>query len=100
MIGAREATEVAFLNPLRNMINRASASHLHALVVPGPEVALAAGLDLRAAGLTVAAGPRQANVLLLLMPLSDKMLAAASVGDPCPLGLGIFRRIPSCSPRF
>ncbi len=79
MIGAREAAKVAFLNPLRNMINRASAQHLHALVVPGPEVALAAGLDLRAAGLALAAGPRQANVLLLLMPLSDKMLAAASV---------------------
>ncbi len=79
MIGAREAREVAFLNPLRSMINRASAQHLHALVVPGPEVALAAGLDLRAAGLTLAAGPRQANVLLLLTPLSDKMLAAASV---------------------
>lgn len=60
--GAREGRPSA----LRKLLARAAARDLAALVVPGPEVARAAGLDLEAAGLSLAAGPRQASVLVVL----------------------------------
>ncbi|MCF6272888.1 MAG: hypothetical protein L3J37_06805 [Rhodobacteraceae bacterium] len=102
MIGARETTEGGFFSPLQNIISRATAQRLSCLVVPGPELALASGLDLPAAGLALAAGPRQANVLLLVLPLSEKLLTAASIAYaqmPRPrmvlaLGEGTFSPLP------
>lgn len=60
--GAREGRT----SVVRRLLARAAARDLAALVVPGPEVARALGLDLEAAGLRLAAGPRQASVLVVL----------------------------------
>ncbi len=79
MFGAREATEGTVFAPLRRLIGRAMARDLRVLVVPGPDVALARGLDLEAAGLRLAANPREANVLLLIGPLGMQLRDAASV---------------------
>ncbi|MCF6326658.1 MAG: hypothetical protein L3J21_05125 [Devosiaceae bacterium] len=76
MFGSREFSKP---NLLHGLIGRATGNDLRVLVVPGPELALAGGLDLMDAGLRMASGPRDANVLLLLPPLGDKMLNAASV---------------------
>lgn len=76
MFGSREISKP---NLLHGLIGRATGNDLRVLVVPGPELALAGGLDLMDAGLRMASGPRDANMLLLLPPLGDKMLNAASV---------------------
>ena len=60
--GAREGR----LSGFRKLLARAVARDLSAIVVPGPDVARAAGLDLEAAGLSLAAGPRQASVLVVM----------------------------------
>lgn len=76
--GAREGS----LSGLRRLLARAAARDLCAFVVPGPEVARAAGLDLEAAGLALAAGPRQANVLAVVVPeagLPEALERAAEV---------------------
>ncbi|MDN5698637.1 MAG: hypothetical protein L0G70_11795, partial [Rubrobacter sp.] len=76
--GAREGRPSA----LRKLLARAAARNLAALVVPGPEMARAAGLDLESAGLSLAAGPRQANVLVVLSPpvgLPEALERAAEV---------------------
>ena len=76
--GAREGS----LSGVRRLLARAAARDLCALVVPGPEVARAAGLDLEAAGLSLAAGPRQANVLAVVIPeagLPEALERAAEV---------------------
>ncbi len=79
MFGAREASDSIVLAPLRRLIGRAMARDLRVLVVPGPDVALAHGLDLVAAGLRPAANPREANVLLLIGPLGTQLRDAASI---------------------
>jgi hypothetical protein len=79
MFGAREASDSTLLAPLRRLIGRAMARDLRVLVVPGPDVALAHGLDLAAVGLRLAANPREANVLLLIGPLGTQLRDAASV---------------------
>ncbi len=76
MFGSRQINKP---NLLHGLIGRATGSDLRILVVPGPELALANGLDLMDAGLRLASGSRDANVLLLLPPLGDKMLNAASI---------------------
>ena len=75
--GAREGS----LSGLRRLLARAAARSLYALVVPGAEVARAAGLDLESAGLSLAAGPRQASVLVILEPagLPEPLERAAEV---------------------
>ena len=60
--GAREGRA----SGLRRLLARAATRDLSALVVPGREVARAAGLDLESAGLSLAAGPRQASVLVVV----------------------------------
>ena len=64
---------------LRRILARATALRLSALVVPGPEVARAAGLDLEAEGLSVAASPREANVLVVVGKLPEGLARAAAV---------------------
>ncbi len=79
MIGARLSAHRPLLAPLRRLVAHASAADLRVLVVPGPDVALAAGLDLGAAGLRLADGPRSANVLLALGALPAKLADAAAI---------------------
>ncbi len=79
MFGARQSASGTVFAPLRRLVAGAMARDLRALVVPGADVALAAGLDLGAAGLMQAEGPRQANVLLVILPLPAAMLKAATV---------------------
>ncbi len=76
--GAREGG----FSGLRRLLARPAARDLCAFVVPGPEIARAAGLDLEAAGLSLAAGPRQANVLAVVIPeagLPEALERAAEV---------------------
>ena len=73
--GAREGT----LSGLRRLAAAAMARDLHAIIVPGPEVARARGLDIESAGLQIAATPRHANVLLLVGPVSRELGDAATV---------------------
>jgi len=76
MFGSRQIDKP---NLLHGLIARATGNDLRVLVVPGPELALANGLDLMDAGLPMASGPRDANVLLLLPTIGKKMLSAASI---------------------
>lgn len=64
---------------VRALIARAMARDLRAMVIPGPEVAWAAGLDVEAAGVRISATPRDANVLLLVGDLPPRLCAAAAV---------------------
>lgn len=73
--GARQGR----LSGPRRLAAAAMARDLRALVVPGPEVAWMRGLDLRAAGLRLAATPRDADVLLLIGPLPPRLCQAAAV---------------------
>ena len=73
--GAREARP----SLLRRLVSRAGARDLCAFVVPGPEVARARGLDLGAAGLSVSATPRHANVLVVVGELPVGLREAAVV---------------------
>ena len=87
--GPRGATDTSIsgardgrFSGLRWLLARVAARDLSALVIPGPEVARAAGLDLQAAGLSRAAGPRQANVLAVMVPhtgLPEALERAAEV---------------------
>lgn len=73
--GAREARP----NFFRRIVARAQAQELAAFVVPGPEVARAAGVDLEAAGLGISATPRHAGVLVLVGGLPPGLKKAAAV---------------------
>lgn len=73
--GARQGR----LSGLRRLAAAAMARDLRALVVPGPEAAWMRGLDLQAAGLRLAATPRDADVLLLIGPLPPRLCQAAAV---------------------
>ncbi len=67
--GARAGT----VSGLRRLTAAAMARDLHAIIVPGPEVARARGLDIESAGLQIAATPRHANVLLLVGPVPREL---------------------------
>lgn len=73
--GARQAAPTA----LRRLAAAAVARHLRALVVPGPEALRARQLDLERLGIRVAAGPRQADVLVVVGALPPQLRAAATV---------------------
>ncbi len=64
---------------LRSLVAMGALRDLRALVVPGPEVARARGLDLDAVGLRIAATPRHANVLLLVGRIPPELADAAVV---------------------
>ena len=64
---------------LRRWVGQALARNLSCLVVPGPEVALAHGLNLAAADMRIAATPRDATVLLVVGELSQKLDEATAV---------------------
>jgi Ni,Fe-hydrogenase III large subunit len=64
---------------IRRLVSAALARDLAALVVPGPEIARAFGLDLSAAGLLAAESPRRASVLLVVGELSPELKRAAGV---------------------
>ncbi len=73
--GARQAEP----NWFHRMVARAIARRLTAFVVPGPDVARAAGLDIEAAGLQIVDTPRHASVLLLIGELPEGLREAATV---------------------
>ncbi|MDI5889556.1 heavy metal-binding domain-containing protein [Halomonas rhizosphaerae] len=64
---------------VQRLVGRAQARNLSCLIVPGPEVALAHGLDLAAAGMRIAATPRDAAVLVVIGALSRKLDEATAV---------------------
>ncbi len=64
---------------LQAWVSRALARDLSCLIIPGPEVALAYGLDVTAAGMCSSATPRDATVLLIIGELSEQMDEAAAV---------------------
>ncbi|XGA81360.1 hypothetical protein OR573_06945 [Halomonas sp. CH40] len=64
---------------LQRLVSRALAHNLGCLVVPGPEIALAHGLDVTAAGMRTSNTPRDASVLLIVGELSEKMSDAVAV---------------------
>ena len=66
------------LSPLKKWLLAAGASVLRVLVVPGPDVARALGLDLGAAGLETATTPNAADVLLVTGPLPPKLAEQAA----------------------
>ncbi|MDQ3251846.1 MAG: hypothetical protein M3P86_06030 [Actinomycetota bacterium] len=75
LYGAR----VARASWLGRLIARATARDLSAFVVPGPEIARARGLDLRAAGLHLSPTPRHANVLVVVGWLPEGLREPAAV---------------------
>lgn len=70
---------LGLLSPLKKWLLGAGASVLRVLVVPGPDVARALGLDLGAADLETAATPNAADVLLVTGPLPPKLAEQAAV---------------------
>jgi Ni,Fe-hydrogenase III large subunit len=73
--GARQARP----SWLRRLVAGAAARQLSALVVPGPDMARARGLDLEAAGLEIADTPRHASVLVLIGDAPESLKKAAAV---------------------
>jgi Ni,Fe-hydrogenase III large subunit len=73
--GAREARP----SVVRRLLSRAAARDLRVLVVPGPEIARARGLDLGSADLRFASTPRHASVLLVVGELPEGLREAAAV---------------------
>lgn len=73
--GARKA----HASRLRRLISGAMAHELTALVVPGPDLARARGLDLAAAGLVTSDTPRHADVLVVVGELPEALQRAAAV---------------------
>jgi len=64
---------------LQKWVSRAFARDLSCLIVPGQDVAVAHGLNVSATGMRVSASPRDANVLLIVGVLSEKMGEVATV---------------------
>ena len=64
---------------LRRLAATAVSRHLHALVVPGPEVLRARRLDLEGLGVAIAASPRHADVLIVVGALPGHLRDAAAV---------------------
>ncbi|HEY9091569.1 MAG TPA: heavy metal-binding domain-containing protein [Parasphingorhabdus sp.] len=75
MIGARQGT----MTMLQRLVAAAMSRDIRGFVVPGADVARAAGLDLGGAGLHLSATPRHANVLVIIAPLPAGLADAASV---------------------
>lgn len=75
MIGARQGT----MTVLQRLVAAAMSRDIRGFVVPGADVARAAGLDLGGAGLYLSATPRHANVLVIISPLPAGLADAASV---------------------
>lgn len=75
----RSSARRAAPDPLRGLAAAASARRLEAVVVPGPEVLRALGLDLPATGADHAATPRHANLLILVGALPPGLRQAAAV---------------------
>jgi len=75
IVGARQGAPTA----LRRLAARAFAQDLSAIVIPGPEVARAHGLDLDAAGIRVVPAPRHASLLLVVGPTPHALREAATV---------------------
>ncbi len=75
MRGARQGKMTA----LQRIVASAMSRDLHGFVVPGANVARAAGLDLGAAGLHLSSTPRHANVLVVIGPLDRELAAPASI---------------------
>lgn len=73
--GARQAEP----NWFHRLVARAMSRRLTAFVVPGPDVARAAGLDVEEAGLQVVDTQRHASVLLLVGELPEGLREAAAV---------------------
>ncbi len=74
--GARQARSNFFF---RRLVARAQARELVGFVVPGPEVARAAGVDLETTWLRVSGTPRHASVLVLVGELPPGLKKAAAV---------------------
>jgi len=64
---------------LQKWVSRALAHNLSCLIIPGPEVALAYGLEVAATGMRITSTPRHAGVLLIIGELSEKMSEAVAV---------------------
>ena len=75
MIGGRQGT----MTVLQRFVAAAMSRDLRGFVVPGADVARAAGLDLGAAGMHLCATPRHANLLIIIAPLTAGLADAASV---------------------
>jgi len=75
MIGARPGN----MTVLQRLVAAAMSRDIRGFVVPGLDVARAAGLDLGAAGLHLSASPRHAGLLVVLGPLSADLAEAASI---------------------
>lgn len=73
--GAREGR----LSGFAKLLARAMAQDLRAIVIPGPDVACASGLDIEAAGLRQAVTPRDASVVLLIGDLAPALCDAAAI---------------------
>ena len=76
---ALSGARVARASWLGRLVARAAARELSAFVVPGPEIARARGLDLRAAGLGFSSTPRHASVLVVVGRLPEAFREAAAV---------------------
>lgn len=75
MIGARQGT----MTVLQRLVAAAMSRDIRGFVVPGADVARAAGIDLGGTGLRLSATPRHANVLVVIAPLPAYLVDAASV---------------------
>ena len=64
------------MNPLRQWVAQAMADQLKVLVVPGVDVARAQGID---APLPLASNPREASILLIIAPFTQKLAEQAAV---------------------
>jgi len=75
MKGARDGTMAV----LQRLAAAAMSRDLRGFVVPGADIARAAGVNLGGAGLHLSATPRHASVLVVIGPLPAGLLDAASV---------------------
>ena len=74
MIGARQGT----MTVLQRVVAAAMSQDMRGFVVPGMDMARAAGLDLESAGVRLCATPRHANVLIVIGPLPAGLMDAAT----------------------
>ncbi len=73
--GARQGT----LSGLRRLLAATMARDLKAFLIPGPDLARAHGLDIKATGLQAVASPRHASVLLVIGAIPLALNEAAAV---------------------
>jgi uncharacterized Zn finger protein (UPF0148 family) len=67
------------MNAYRHLVGRATARSIRGFIVPGNEVARAAGIEFRVAGIDVVPTPRHANLLVLVGPISADLGRASVV---------------------